>query len=374
MKVLKDKMDIWDVEEANLEENRISENLRKALANFAKDENREKFDEASAKLKYTPSEQYQRTNQLIHNSQIRGHWEWDLKRFIDSCDRKTQYKLACGNYIDIKTLKINMKKSEHVHYLKEDWQYIATLLTVESLKEKGCIDLEECLEIATRTRREKSPYNLKKKDSDRLLNRETTHAEKPKPQRRKKGEMSETKTVKTLEGTKEREITLKVKGKNMKTITVKNVRRQKITYSVMERKHLWTDLNETKMMEIWPEMGYTKFTKEPSDMLKEKINLMLKISKSEAESQILRKRNKENTTQKRVTQQERMEELRKKRQEMSRSCCWKQCMACLVIAGIETVILESSTKAHHTSVHLPMNKTSEMDKRTFPVVEILHKE
>ena len=366
-------MDIWNEEEASLEEYRISENLRKAVANFAKDENREKFDEASAKLKYNSSEQYKRINQLLTNSQIRGHWEWDLKKFIDSCDRKSQYKLACGNYIDIKTLNINMKKSEHIHYLKEDWQYIATLLTVESLKEKGCLDLEECLEIATRTRREKSPYNWKKKDSERLLNKETAHTEKPKPQKRKKGEISETKTIKTLEGTKEREIILKVKGKNLKTITLKNVRRQKITYSVMERKHLWTDMNVTKIMEMWPEMGYTKFTKEPSEMLKEKINKMLKISKSEAKNQILRKGNKENTAQK-VTQQERMEELRKKRQEMSRSCCWKQCMACLVLAGIETVILESSIKAHHTSVHLPMNKTTEMDKRAFPVVEILHKE
>ena len=130
-------MNTWNEEKEseNIEDNRMSENLKKALASFAKNENREKLDENSAKLKYTAIQQYHKVNQLLLNSQIRGHWEWDLKRFIDKCDRKTQEKLACGNYLDIKTLKINMRKSEHVHYLNEDWKYIATLLTVESLKE-----------------------------------------------------------------------------------------------------------------------------------------------------------------------------------------------------------------------------------------------
>ena len=369
-------MNTWNEEKEseNIEDNRMSENLKKALASFAKNENREKLDENSAKLKYTAIQQYHKVNQLLLNSQIRGHWEWDLKRFIEKCDRKTQEKLACGNYLDIKTLKVNMRKSEHVHYLNEDWKYIATLLTVESLKERGYIDLEECLEVATRTRKGKSPYNWTRHDSERLLNRETALVEKPKPQKRKKGEISEAKTVEAFEGTKDKEIILKVGGKNMRTITVKNLRRHKIICSVMERKHLWTEMNITTMMEVYPTMGYTKFTKKPSEMLKDKINKMLKISQSEAKSQILRRRSKENTAQERVTQQERMEELRKKRQEMSRTCAWKQCMACLVIADIEIVMLESSTKAHHTAVHLPMNTTKDIEQRAFPVVEILHKE
>ena len=93
----------------DIEDIRTAQDLREAFARIANTENREEL--SSPKVKYNSKQQYIKINQVLNNAEIRGNWEYDLKKFVDSCDRDTQSKLVCGNYIDIRTLKRNMTKS-----------------------------------------------------------------------------------------------------------------------------------------------------------------------------------------------------------------------------------------------------------------------
>ena len=127
------------------EDIRKAKDMREAFARIANTKNREKL--SSPKLKYKSKVQYIKINHVLNNTEIRGNWEYDLKMFIDSCDGETQSKLVCGNYIDIRNLRRNMMYNEHAQMLQEDWKFIATLLTFDSLKEKNNLTLEECLEI-----------------------------------------------------------------------------------------------------------------------------------------------------------------------------------------------------------------------------------
>ena len=303
-----------------------------------------------------------------------------MKMFIDSCDGETQSKLVCGNYIDIRNLRRNMMCNEHAQMLQEDWKFIATLLTFDSLKEKNNLTLEECLEIATRKRSSKGKYNLSGEDAKRLLNHEPGSKErlqveeKPQKQKRQRGVISKSKTVEALSRAVEDKIQLKVKGRNMKTTTAENVRRQKISYSTIWRKHMKnTDYVVTEKVEMDQTLKFYIFKKTPTDLLRTRLEEMLKVSKEEAEEQILEKRNKDTQVKKPMTEEELKEKMRQKKGKMTRSTCWKQCMFCFVYAGVETVILESSSSAHYRLYHKDQNTRGE-EPQAFPTVQILEKD
>ena len=346
------------------EDNRIIENLRMTLAKIHTIPSREKM--SKDRVKFRAQDQYNRINQLLMNAEQRGNWEYDIKRFVSSCDKRTQEKLS-GNYLDIRVMKANMRRSEHVHLLKEDWQYIAILLAIDSLRNSECLTLEECLDLVTRDRGDSGKYNWTENDSKRLMIGEVK-IDKAKPQKRKRGNKSQTRTVKALSETLEENIELKVKGRNMRTTTLSNVKRLKISCNTIWRKHIQSKLTRTVAVEIDPQIGLFKFTKIPTEALKNKMKDMLQIDKDEARRQIKEKRSRDKDRQKELSD----EELKHKRMVMKRSTCWKKCMYCQYL-DIDTIILESSSRAHYRLYHQKMNSGG-MEPLALPVVQILEKE
>ena len=360
------------------EDKRTAQDLREAFARIANTENREEL--SSPKVKYNSKQQYIKINQVLNNAEIRGNWEYDLKKFVDSCDRETQSKLVCGNYIDIRTLKRNMNNSDHVLMLQEDWKFIATLLAFDSLKEKDILSLEECLEIATRRRCKKSPYNLNGEDAKRLLNHEPGSKEKlqviekPQRQKRKKGVIAQSKTVEALSRAVEENTKLKVRGRNMKTTTPANVRRKKLNYNRIWTNHIEnTDYVMTGEVDIDEKLGFYRFEKTPTDLLRNRMDDLLIVTKEEAKRQIKERRDKETNVKKSVTEEELVEEMRKKKNTMARSTAWKKCHLCLHFAEVDTVILGSSSRAHYRGYHENQN-TAHFEPLAFSVVQILEKD
>ena len=100
---------------------------------------------------------------------------------------------------------------------------------------------------------------------------------------------------------------------------------------------------------------------------------MLTVSKDEAREQILKRRSKDSQVKKPVTEEKLKDEMRKKKTKMARSTCWKQCMFCFVYAEVETVILESSARAHYRLYHEDKNTAGE-EPLAFPIVQILEKD
>ena len=100
---------------------------------------------------------------------------------------------------------------------------------------------------------------------------------------------------------------------------------------------------------------------------------LLIVSKEEAKRQIKEKRDKETNVKKSMTEEELMEEMRKKKNTMERSTTWKKCHFCLHFAEIDTVILGSSSRAHYRGYHEEKN-TAHFEPLAFPVVQILEKD
>ena len=378
---MESESDLRRLEEINKdkeEDEKKTQELKEAFARIANTKNREEL--SSPKLNYKSKVQYNRINQVLLNSENRGSWEYDVKQFVGSCDGETQSKLVCGNYIDIRIMRRNMKNNEHAQMLKEDWKFIATLLAFDSLKEKDSLSLEECLEVATRRRSNGSRYNLDGDDGRRLLNYEPGKKEKsqiedkPQKQKRKRGVISQSKTIEALSKAVEENIQLKVKGRNMRTTTADNVKRQKISYSTIWRNHCQSsDYIVMEVLEMDSTLKFYRLKKTPTDLLKARLMGMLTVSKDEAREQILKRRSKDSQVKKPVTEEKLKDEMRKKKTKMARSTCWKQCMFCFVYAEVETVILESSARAHYRLYHEGKNTAGE-EPLAFPIVQILEKD
>ena len=182
-------------------------------------------------------------------------------------------------------------------------------------------------------------------------------------------------TIQSLEEAQRKDITIRVNGRILKKMDKNNLENLQVFVSVQERKHLETEGNITKEMRQDTKLGVTEFEKEASEYLKEIIEEKLRVSKFEAKRRILKKQNfcqKPKGSGKDVKAKKR-EEVKRKKEAMKRTTCLRQCQICQHLAGLTTIVNESSMRSHFRAFHETENSYFEMDKRFIPVVKILHK-
>ena len=226
------------------------------------------------------------------------------------------------------------------------------------------------MEVATRDREGGGKYTWTTSDSDRLLG-VRQKMEKPQPQKRKKGDISKSRTVKALTETKQDHVVLKVKGRNMKTTTLSNVQRLKLSFNSIWRKHMKSKFTVTEQINIDPDIGLFKFKKVPTDELKARIDSQLIVDAKEAEEKILEKL--ERTRKAPADADCEIQEMVEKKKSMKRSTAWKSCLYCHHLAGEQIVILAASAKEHYRSYHQAHND-GVMDPLAFPVIKVLEKD
>ena len=314
------------------------------------------------KLKFPKGEQTVKVEQIERSLRDANSWMRHYKDFISNIESpRLKSKLQFPKLISLKTLTRN--------YGSECPQYLAPILVIQEQHKNNSRrnrmsmqDWEECLrKIVTVQGKKGTHSNFTKEDADYLMSKEARPEKaKLKENKRKIGGIGKLKTKWLLQEAQSKGIVLRVGGQRLHTLTLKNLKKIKVSFSVIEQRYLISPLHDT--IEMRHDHGTTVLEKEPQQPeLGELIEQCLKegIRIAAAGEQIKNRKTQEKKT----------------KEETNYRRILKQCQVCLICGDKKKILNEGKIRKHQEDAHgdsFMLEKLRQHEDALYPVVKIIH--
>ena len=297
-----------------------------------------------------------------------------IKEFEEEAEDKPEWKstlekLKFGNQGSLKELG-QAWKSGSTH----EYPYLVPVAMILGLMEEdNSLTLLEALERATSPGKKYSQYNWVQKDLDRLEGKQDQEHEQenqekgkksPPKEKRKRGGERVKRVMQSLADTKDDGIALKANGRNLLTVTERNLDYNKVSFSTAVTRNINTPGHKTPRIDFFSKSRTTIFEREPEEDIKEKILTLLQEGKTRQDAAIeIAEKATLLKTWKGVEKEEESLDFYKSEKNANKTKkarVWKMCMICHDF-GYRWEIQEGLMQRHLKNFHKESLKTDMLD-------------